>query len=84
MFAWRNLPTPTCHYQSVFDYKDFETYIEMPFEDTVMRVPVGYDGYLRKDFGDYMTLPPEKERIPTHTEAIIDLQNSYKTYIGKL
>lgn len=84
LFAWRRLPSATNHYQSVFNYKDFETYTEMPFEDTVMRVPIRYDSYLKDDFGDYMQLPPEGERVSIHTAAVIDLHNSYKTYIGKL
>lgn len=64
----------------MFNYADFSDYIEMPFEDTTMRVPIGYDNYLRKDFGDYMTLPPEKERVSMHPTAVIDLQKSFREY----
>ena len=59
----------------------FEKAIMMDFEDTQMPIPVGYDGYLRQAFGDYMQLPPENERIPSH-ESFIDTDNPYTTYKG--
>ena len=75
MFGWRMNKK-----RMLFHYADFSDYIEMPFEDTTMRVPIGYDNYLRKDFGDYMTLPPEEERISMHPTAVIDLQKSFREY----
>jgi len=33
------------------------------FEGEYFSAPIGYDYYLRHRFGDYMQLPPEKERI---------------------
>ncbi len=62
----------------VFDYKDFETYTEMPFEDTTIRVPVGYDNYLKCDFGDYMKIPPKEKQISSHSSGTIDLNKSYR------
>lgn len=50
-------------------------------EDTYIRVPVGYDNYLKEDFGDYMTLPPKKDRNPKHKCAILDLNRLYKYYL---
>ena len=38
----------------------------MPFEDTVIEMPIGYDSYLRQLFGDYMQLPPVEKRIGHH------------------
>ncbi len=35
------------------------------FEDVKVRIPSRYDNYLKQVYGDYMTLPGEKERI-TH------------------
>ena len=36
------------------------------FEDTELSIICRYDDYLTCQFGDYMTLPPEAERIPQH------------------
>lgn len=57
-----------------YDKKWFESYIEVPFEDTVMPIPVGYDGYLKTAFGDYMELPPEEKRVAGHDCAYLDLK----------
>lgn len=80
LFGWRRLPSLTNHYQCVFNIKDFSSFIELPFEDTIMRVPVGYDNYLIEDFGDYMSLPPVEERVSAHSALVEDLHNSYKCY----
>ncbi|MDD6193871.1 MAG: LicD family protein [Lachnospiraceae bacterium] len=38
------------------DKKWYDSYIEMPFENTTIPVPIGYDGILRCNYGeDYMT-----------------------------
>ena len=52
------------------------------FED--MKIPVSscYKDYLSMVFGDYMKLPPEKDRIPKHNTVFVDLDNSYKNYKG--
>lgn len=57
------------------EYKQFEN-VEMP-------VPQGYDNYLSLVFGDYMKLPPEKERVAKHNTVIIDTETPYKNYKGK-
>lgn len=78
LFPWRiPLRKP---YSNVFDYNDFKETCEVPFEDTTIAVPIGYDNYLKKDFGDYMKLPPESKRI-CHNPAILDLEKSYLTYV---
>ena len=87
IFPWRSLPGDPQgkYYKSIFYYEDFENYLEVPFEDTTMRVPVGYDRYLTMDFGDYMQLPPEEERISSHSQGgIIDFERSYKYYQERL
>ncbi|MCR5561188.1 MAG: LicD family protein [Bacteroidales bacterium] len=45
-----------------FDVEDFENLIELPFEDTSFSAPANYDKVLTEWFGDYMQLPPEKDR----------------------
>ncbi|MDR1364667.1 MAG: LicD family protein [Oscillospiraceae bacterium] len=48
-------------------HKDiFKSAILKEFEGYLLPVPIKYDEYLKIAFGDYMKLPPEKDRIPTH------------------
>ncbi|MCR5066524.1 MAG: LicD family protein [Erysipelotrichaceae bacterium] len=56
--------------------------METDFEDLKMSIPVGYDSYLRRVFGDYMSLPPEEERTAKHDIVHLDLNNSYEKYRG--
>ncbi len=52
--------------------------IYMPFEDIMMPVPIGYDGVLRDQYGDYMT--PVK--APTlHGSVIFDTERPYTEVI---
>lgn len=54
----------------VFDKKLFEESINVPFENIAVKIPKGYDAILKKTYGDYMKLPNEKDRIPTHGYAL--------------
>ncbi len=45
-----------------------EQVLEVPFEDMTAMIPKGYDRVLTVVYGDYMTLPPEEKRKPTHGE----------------
>lgn len=38
----------------------------LPFEGIEVPAPIGYDTFLRVNYGDYMCLPPEKDRRPRH------------------
>jgi len=83
LFGWRESPlTPWHHtnYKTILEYNDFSSAMEVPFEDTTIAIPIGYDNYLKMDFGDYMKLPPEDKRIPLHGNAIIDLEKPYSYY----
>ena len=80
LFAWRiplNKP-----YSNVFKYEYFSNTKEVNFEDTTIDVPIKYDEYLKKDFGNYMELPPIEKRI-THKPAILDLNKSFIYYAEK-
>lgn len=44
----------------------YEGSVELPFENTMFHAAVGYKEYLKILFGDYMKLPPEKERYSQH------------------
>lgn len=39
---------------------------ELKFEDTTIKVPDGFDTLLTRTYGDYMALPPEKDREAGH------------------
>lgn len=53
----------------IFDRKDFEYLIEVPFEDMAIPVPVGYRHWLMENVGlDYRIYPPKEERIPHHMQ----------------
>lgn len=47
-----------------FRLSDLKDTMPMKFEDTELMVPVNYKRVLTRLFGDYMQLPPEKERKP--------------------
>lgn len=60
----------------------FEDAVYVDFEDRKMPIPVGYDGYLKQAFGDYMTPPPIEKQVAHHDFVCFDLENSYKMYKG--
>lgn len=48
-----------------------DSLLQVPFEDMVVPIPNGYDKLLRLKYGDYMSLPPENERVGHHFYAIV-------------
>lgn len=44
----------------------YEEAVLLPLEDIMVKVPKNYDAALRASYGDYMQLPPEDKRIPSH------------------
>ena len=68
-------------YSDVFPYEAFKETIDLPFEDTVIAVPKGYDRYLTIEFGDYMTPPTEEAQKRIHSRgAIVDFDRPYTYY----
>ena len=61
----------------------FDKEMWVPFENTELPVPVGCKDYLKKRYGNYMELPPEKDRHPEHKVVFMDLDTPYKEYRGK-
>lgn len=56
---------------------DWCTQVEdAPFEDTMLMIPRGWDPVLREVYGDYMQLPPEDKRVPTHSSQQIQVFDS--------
>ena len=62
-----------------FPMKDFQDFVEVPFEDTTIKCPADYHDYLTIQFGDYMELPPMDQRTAHHTDTI-DINKSYLEY----
>lgn len=52
--------------KDIFPRKWFDETIMMPFDKYEFRVPKEYDQVLRHEYGDYMQLPPEKDRVGHH------------------
>lgn len=53
-------------HNSIYKRSDYSGPIRVPFEDTLLPVPSGYDALLTQIFGDYMTPPPMREQIGLH------------------
>lgn len=84
LFGFRIIPfreKASYTYKVIFPYSIFSDFLEVPFENTTIRIPYGYQQYLTMDFGNYMRLPPEDKRVTVHPAALIDLNKSYKEYI---
>lgn len=83
IFTWRDtMPNQDGWYKMIFFYDDFRDSIELPFEDTTISVPIGYERYLTMDYGDYNTLPPEEKRVPSFSSGlfVVDLDKPYTYY----
>lgn len=52
--------------KDIFPRSWFDETIMMPFDKYEFRVPKHFDEVLRHEYGDYMKLPPEKDRIGHH------------------
>ena len=66
--------------KNVYPRACFTDRVEMPFEDGRFPVPAGYDGLLRRLYGEYMALPPEDQRTIKQHAILVDLENSYEVY----
>jgi len=64
----------------IFPREWFLDYVEMDFEDTKMRCPIGWNAFLSQMFGDYMCLPPKGESTSGHHLAVVDLEHSFRDY----
>ncbi len=71
--------SPNRLYKLTFSMKAFSDIVEMPFEDTTMKCPIGYEEFLSTMFGNYMQLPPENKRVSGHT-GYVDLNKPFSYY----
>ena len=58
--------------QAVYDKDTFENYTDVDFEGHKFMAVKDYDKLLTIQYGDYMALPPEKDRVPHHFVEAID------------
>lgn len=52
----------------------FSSTVTMPFENTTIEMPIGYDEYLKNLYGDYMQMPPKEKQIPHHPVHFYNLE----------
>lgn len=57
----------------------FASTIDMPFENTVLPVPVGYHEILTQEYGNYMEFPPIESRKAKH-DMVFEPDIPYKKY----
>ncbi len=60
------LPCPEPRWEW-FPIEDFASTVDLQFCDVKLPAPVGWDHLLHQLWGDYMQLPPEKDRHPKQT-----------------
>lgn len=61
--------------KDIFPRKWFDETVIMQFDKYEFRVPKEYDKVLRHEYGDYMKLPPEKDRIGHHFFKVYRKEN---------
>lgn len=47
--------------------------MEVPFEDTKLFIPVGWEHQLKQVYGDYMKIPPKEKQVPEHSDMEIKI-----------
>lgn len=67
-----------------YQYNWFASALTVAFMDDEIDIPVGYDGYLKQAFGDYMQVPPPEKQQPHHHLAHLDLDTPYQVYLQQL
>ena len=66
---------------AAMDKHIFDDYVEVPFENIMVRVPKEYDKYLTNLYGDYMTPPPVEKQVGWHYHKGLSLTQGYKEYM---
>lgn len=54
-------------YRQINKKSDFDDFVWGEFEGHRFHIPVGYDAYLTRLYGDYMQLPPVEKRVSIHS-----------------
>ena len=61
----------------------FESFVDVEFEGKKYKATAVYDGFLKSMYGDYMTLPPENERVWGHSPELLDFEHGYDEIFSK-
>lgn len=72
------------NWQGVLDYAPYDWFgdgAEATFEGLRVRVPVRYDEYLHRKYGDYRLDPPKEEQVGHHYYKVCDLDKPYTDYL---
>ncbi|UTX51384.1 LicD family protein [Candidatus Saccharibacteria bacterium TM7i] len=75
----RNGTTSMWRDSAIFPTSGYENSVEIPFEDTVIPLPGGFERQLKIQYGDYMKFPPKNERV-SHHFGFVDLNTPYTHY----
>ena len=68
----------------LFESELVKTTYEVEFEYTTVSIAKGNDTFLRRQYGDYMQLPPVEERGLHHdTTVFYDPYHHYSYWVGK-
>lgn len=61
---WTQLVCPVYFRKEYHSVSGFEDFVYLSFEGEALMAFKAFEDYLRDIFGDYMSLPPENERVP--------------------
>lgn len=67
--------------KSIYPREMFEEYTSVEFEGKTFPVIKDYKKYLEITYGNYMELPPEKDRLAAIHAEYVDLNKSYEEYV---
>lgn len=59
---WLGIPSDSGYSARIYPYELFSEITETLFCGYMMKIPQGYDFYLRHEYGDYMQIPPPEKR----------------------
>ena len=65
---------------NVWDKNLFSESVKCKFEDIEINIPRDYDAVLRREFGDYMQFPQNKESGNMHGQCFFDVENAFTKY----
>lgn len=61
----------------IIENSEIEELVNSSFEDIVVKIPKGYDGILKRCYGDYMVLPPKSQRV-NHMPVMVKFKGEEK------